>query len=88
MTVTDGGGGNRLFRADREKGNTKKKHSRYLDSNATSHVTSDKSLFFELHESEYTVFLADDTGRAAKGMRNGELLCITAGKGKAVPVLN
>jgi hypothetical protein len=67
----DDGAGNHLFQAVQERGNTKTKQSRYVDSDATSHMTSNKSLLSELYKSENIVFLADDSGVAVKGISNG-----------------
>jgi hypothetical protein len=44
----DDGAGNHLFQADQERGNTKTKQSWYVDSDATSHMTINKSLLSEL----------------------------------------
>jgi hypothetical protein len=43
-------------------------------------MTSDKSFFSELHETDESVFLADDSCIAVKGVGHGELTCITPAK--------
>jgi hypothetical protein len=56
---------------------TQTKLSWYVDSDATSHMTSGESFFSELYKIENTVFLADNSGIAVKGISNSELMCIT-----------